>query len=80
MENIIREMIEKAKYYEKNLGFYDEACDLLQFVRDLTNRMEITTNCPLNWRNIREELAEKYKDNIWIMDHLDLWDYIVDED
>lgn len=74
MENIIREMIEKAIYYD-NLEHYDEAREMLQFVRDLIEQMAMTINCPSNWRSIGTELAEKYKNNSWIFDELELWNY-----
>ena len=74
MENIIREMIEKARYYD-SLEHYDEAREMLQFVRDLIKQMAATINCPSNWRDIGTELVEEYKDNSWIFDELELWNY-----
>ena len=75
MENIIRSMIEKAIDYKENLNFIDEATDLLRFVRGLIQQMATTINCPSNWRDIGTELAEEYKDNSWIFDELELWNY-----
>ena len=75
MENIIKQMIEKAIYYKENLKFIDEAYELLRFVRNLIEQMALTINCPSNWRNIGTELAEEYKDNTWIFDELELWNY-----
>lgn len=75
MENIIKQMIEKAIYYKENLSLYDESRELLQFARDLIEQMAMTINCPSNWRNIGTELAEEYKDNSWIFDELELWNY-----
>ena len=75
MKNIIREMIEKAIYYAENLELYDEARELLRFCRDLIEEMAETINCPSNWRDIGTELAEEYKDNSWIFDELELWNY-----
>ena len=74
MENIIKQMIEKARYYD-SLEHYDEAREMLQFVRDLIEQMATTINCPSNWRDIGTELAEEYKDNSWIFDELELWNY-----
>ena len=54
---------------------YDEARELLYFVRDLIQQMATTINCPSNWRDIGTELAEEYKDNSWIFDELELWNY-----
>ena len=75
MENIIREMIEKALYYKEKLHNYDESYELLRFVRDLIYEMVDTINCPSNWRNIGTELAEEYKDNSFVFDELGLWNY-----
>ncbi len=75
MENIIKSMIEKAIYYKENLKFIDEAYELLRFTRDLIEQMATTINCPSNWRNIGTELAEEYKNNTWIFDELELWNY-----
>lgn len=75
MENIIKNMIEKAIYYKENLNFIDESYDLLRFVRDLIEQMALTINCPSNWRSIGEQLVEEYKDNSWVFDELELWNY-----
>lgn len=76
MENVIREMIEKSIYYKETIGSIDEAYDLIRFVRDLIDKFVSTINCPSNWRNIGEELAEEYKDNSWVYDELELWNYM----
>lgn len=34
-----------------------------------------TINCPSNWRDIAEELAEEYKDNNDIYEALQLYEY-----
>ena len=75
MENIIKQMVEKAIYYKEELKLYDESRELLQFTRDLIEQMATTINCPSNWRDIGTELAEEYKDNSWIFDELELWNY-----
>ena len=61
MENIIKEMVEKAIYYKETIGSIDEAFELIRFVRDLIDKFAETINCPSNWRSIGEELAEEYK-------------------
>ena len=76
MENIIKSMIEKAIYYKENLSFYDESRELLRFVAQLIEQMALTINCPSNWRSIGTELAEEYKDNKWIFEELELWNYM----
>ena len=75
MGNIIKSMIEKAIYYKENLSLYDESRELLQFAAQLIEQMSLTINCPSNWRSIGTELAEEYKDNAWIFDELELWNY-----
>ena len=34
-----------------------------------------TINCPSNWRNIGEQLAQKYKDNDWVYSYMQLYYY-----
>lgn len=75
MENIIKEMVEKAIYYYEQIDRVDEAYELIRFVRDLIDKMAVTINCPSNWRGIGEELAQEYKDNSWVFDELELWNY-----
>lgn len=75
MKNIIKEMIEKAEYY-MGIDQPDEARELLGFVRELINEMCTTYNCPSNWREIGEELAEEYKDNFFVYDGLELWGFV----
>ena len=76
MENIIREMIEKAIYYKETIGSIDEAYELIRFTRDLIEQFAETINCPSNWRSIGEEIVEEYKDNSWVYDELELWNYV----
>ena len=75
MEKIIRQMIERAIYYKENLNFIDEPYDLLKFTRELIYQMVMTINCPSNWRDIGRELAKEYKNNSWIFEELELWNY-----
>lgn len=37
--------------------------------------MTVTINCPSNWRDIGEELAEEYKGNDWVMENCKLYEY-----
>lgn len=76
MEQIIRDMIEKAVYYKDKVGCIDEAFELIRFVRELVDKFAETINCPSNWRSIGEELAYEYKDNSWVFNELELWNYI----
>ena len=75
MENIIKEMVEKAIYYKETIGNIDEAYELIKFVRNLIDKFAETINYPSNWRNIGEKFAEEYKDNSWVFDELELWNY-----
>lgn len=75
MEDIIGGMIEKTIYYKDKIGNIDEAYELIRFTKDLIDKFAETINCPSNWRSIGEELAKEYKDNSWIYDELELWNY-----
>ena len=48
MEQIIRDMIEKAVYYKDKVGCIDEAFELIRFVRELVDKFAETINCPSN--------------------------------
>lgn len=76
MEQIIRDMIEKAVYYKDKVGCIDEAFELIRFVRELVDKFAETINCPSNWRSIGEKLAYEYKNNSWVFDELELWNYV----
>lgn len=75
MENIVKEMIEKARLYD-SLSFIDESRVLLKFVRNLIDEMSGTYNCPSDWRCIGEEIATEYKNDKFVYEGLELWDYI----
>ena len=67
MEQIIIEMIEKAK---ENRDF-----DLLTFARNLIEELASTANAPSDWRSIGEKLVEKYNGDSWVYQNLELWDF-----
>lgn len=67
MEQIIIDMIETA--IKEN---YTEMFDL---IRKLIEELAITYNAPSNWRDIGENLLEKYKDNNMVYNELQLWNY-----
>ena len=71
MKNTIKRLIRFADTVED----FDTRERLLTEVKDLINEFATTYNCPSNWRNIGEELAEEYKDNIDIYEALHLWEY-----
>ena len=75
MKEIIKDMIEKAIWYYEQIDRVDEAYELIRFVRELIDKFAETINCPSNWRDIGTELAEEYKDNSWVFDELELWNY-----
>ena len=75
MENIIREMIEKAIYYKETIKSIDEAYELIRFTRDLIEQFAETINCPSNWRDIGSKLAEEYDPSTWVWEELELWNY-----
>lgn len=76
MEQIIRDMIEKAVYYYEKIEKIDEAFELIGFARELIDKFADTINCPSNWRSIGEKLAYEYKNNSWVFDELELWNYV----
>lgn len=53
----------------------DIANAILKDVAYLIYALADTINCPSNWRSIAEELAEEYKDNTYIYEALQLWNY-----
>lgn len=67
MENIIQSMIDRA---EKTNDY-----ELIGYVKDLIDEFADTINCPSNWRNIGEELVEKYSEDSWVYEQLELWNY-----
>lgn len=75
MKNIIKDMIEKAIWYYEDIDRENEAFELIRFVKELINKFSETINCPSNWRDIGTELVEEYKDNSWVYDELELWNY-----
>ena len=75
MKETIKDMIEKAIWYYEQIDRIDEAYELIRFVRELIEKFAETINCPSNWRDIGTELVEEYKDNSWVFDELELWNY-----
>lgn len=67
MFEIICDMIELAAE-SKDYEMTDKISDLIsEFAR--------TINCPSNWRDIGERLADKYRENTDIYDSFNLIDY-----
>ena len=67
MEKIISDMIEQAEA--------NEDLELLEYARRLVEELADTINCPSNWRNIGEQLAQKCKDNDWVYSNMQLYYY-----
>lgn len=65
MKNIVKSIIETAQEC-KNGGEYDTAFSLADIAKNLIDEMAGTINCPSNWRDIGEELAEEYQGNDWV--------------
>lgn len=67
MKENIKRMI---KYAEQNNDY-----ELADIIREILSELADTINCPSNWRNIGEELAEEYSDNDWVTDNCCLYDF-----
>lgn len=74
MKNVVKNIIETAQE-RKNNGEYDTAFFLGDIAKDLIDEMANTINCPSNWRDIGEELAEEYRNNDWVMENCKLYEY-----
>lgn len=48
---------------------------ILNEIKNLIYELATTYNCPSNWRDIAEELAEEYLNNNDIYEALNLWNY-----
>lgn len=68
MEETIIDMINKA--YEK------EDYDLINYAKRLIDALSITCNAPRNWRELGEKLEERYNNNDWIYENLELWNHV----
>lgn len=77
MKDIVKEIIEIAQECEKSDEdrTNDVAYKLAEIVENLIFEMAITINCPSDWRDIGEELAEEYQDNNWVMENCKLYEY-----
>ena len=63
MINTIREIIDKAIYYDEYYNDRDAALDFLRFADNIMLDIELTFNAPSDWHDIREDLYEEFKDN-----------------
>lgn len=71
MKETIKNLINIAEKTED----IDIQIEILDEVRNLIYDLARTINCPSNWRDIAEELAEEYADNNFVYEALQLWDY-----
>lgn len=61
--------------FTKLKGNYDTAFSLADIAKNLIDEMAGTMNCPSNWRDIGEELAEEYQGDDWVMENCKLYEY-----
>lgn len=67
MENIIKEMIRSADIHKDY--------ELAEIIYKLLSEFACTFNCPNNWQDLGEALAQEYAGNDWIMEYCKLWDF-----
>lgn len=68
MKQTIIKMIDRA-YENRDFEFAGEIAELL-------SEFAYTINCPSNWRDLGEELAEMYRENDWVTENCKLYDFI----
>ena len=71
MKETIKNLINIAEQTEN----IDTKYEILEEVKNLIYKLTTTFNCPSDWRDIAGELAEEYKENKFIYEILQLWDY-----
>lgn len=67
MEKIIRDMIVSADLNR------DE--DMANAVYELLSQFAQTFNCPSDWRDLGEQMAQEYAGNDWVIENCKLWDF-----
>lgn len=74
MKDTIKNLIKLA---EETTDSYAQD-ELVVAIENLLYTLSTTINCPSDWRDIAEELAEEYNtpEHKWIYESLRLWDYI----
>lgn len=65
MEKIIDDMI--------NTAYQNNNYEMAEYTYQIICMFAITINCPSNWRDIGKMMAEKYKNNYWIMEYCKLY-------
>lgn len=67
MENIIRDMIVYANLHHNE--------DMAGAVYELLSQFAQTFNCPSNWIDLGEQMAQEYAGNDWVMENCKLWNF-----
>lgn len=67
MEDIIQMMINQAET--------EENYSLINYAKLLIEELAGTYNAPSNWRDLGENLAEKYNESSWVYEELELWNH-----
>lgn len=70
MEQTIRNMINQAET--------EENYSLIEYAKQIVDKLATTINCPSNWRNIGEKLADEYDYDSWVYENMELWNYVED--
>lgn len=67
MKTTIIDMINRASEAEDY--------ELADFVYSILQNFAMTINCPSDWRNLGSEMAERYKEDSWVMDNCKLYEF-----
>ncbi|MDD3225861.1 MAG: hypothetical protein PHX70_14375 [Clostridium sp.] len=54
--------------------------ELRDKIKDIIYSFMDTINCPSNWRDIGEKLAQDFKDKNYIMENYELWNFYNEEE
>lgn len=67
MEQTIRSMIGQAER--------EENYSLIEYAKQIVDKLAITINAPSNWRDIGEKLAQEYDLDCWVYENMELWNH-----
>lgn len=67
MENIIMDMIGAAYRHNDR--------EMATHAYNIMCKFANTVNCPSNWRSIGEKMAEHFKNNSWVMENCNLYEF-----
>lgn len=68
MYSTIKELVQKA--------INDQDFESAVIAKSIIDELADTINCPSNWRDIGERIAEEFENNEWIYEAMELWDYV----